>query len=405
MHTKMNAKVQKLPIALWALALASFGIGTTELVPMGLLPTMAKDLEVSLFSAGLLISVYALGVVVGVPLLSLFSTKIQRKTLLLLLVGGFVFGNLLCAWAPNYIFLMIARVIVSFMHGTFFGESYVIAAKLAPSEKRTSALALVSSGLTLSTVLGAPLGTYLGLTYGWRVPFYVIASIGVISFIAIVYFVPSMTQEKVASLHKQTSVLRRPSVVLALCMTVFGIAGVFTVLTYITPMLEQLTRVSPHDVSTILLVYGVGTLIGNFVGAKFADKRLMQTLLVVLTLLAVVLVSLTFSIYHPIVAIITIFFWGVAAFASIPPLQMRILQKSSDAPQFASGLNVAAFNLGNALGAFIGGLVVENPFLNLPSLPWIAALVTLIGVFFTIISMLVDKKTTQRKGVLINDSF
>jgi DHA1 family inner membrane transport protein len=403
MHVKTDGKTQKLPIALWALALASFGIGTTELVPMGLLPTMAKDLEVSLFSAGLLISVYALGVVVGVPLLSLFSTKIQRKTLLLLLVGGFIFGNLLCAWAPNYIFLMIARVVVSFMHGTFFGESYVVAARLAP-EKQTSALALVSSGLTLSTVLGAPLGTYLGLTFDWRVPFYVIAGIGLISFVAIVYFVPNMTQQKVASLRKQTSVLRRPSVVLALCMTVFGIAGVFTVLTYITPMLEQLTRVSPHDVSAILLVYGVGTLIGNFVGAKFADKRLMPTLLVVLTLLAVVLASLTFSIYHPIVAIITIFFWGVAAFASIPPLQMRILEKSSDAPQFASGLNVAAFNLGNALGAFLGGVVVENPALNLSSLPWIAAFVTLIGVIFTIISMLFDKKL-RRKGDLINDPF
>ncbi|MXQ52266.1 MFS transporter [Shimazuella alba] len=405
MYIKTDEKAQKLPIALWALALASFGIGTTELVPMGLLPTIANDLEVSLFAAGLLISVYALGVVVGVPLLSLISTKIQRKTLLLLLVGGFVFGNLLCAWAPNYIFLMIARVVVSFMHGTFFGESYVVAARLAPPEKQTSALALVSSGLTLSTVLGAPLGTYLGLTFDWRMPFYVIAGIGLVSFIAIAYFVPNMTQQKVASLRKQASVLRRPSVVMALCMTVFGIAGVFTVLTYITPMLEQLTRVSSHDVSAILLVYGMGTLIGNFAGAKFADKRLMPTLLVVLTLLAVVLASLTFSIYHPIAAIITIFFWGVAAFASIPPLQMRILEKSSDAPQFASGLNVAAFNLGNALGAFLGGLVMKDPALNLSSLPWIAAFVTLIGVIFTIISMLFDKKQLRRKGALIHDSF
>ncbi|AKG37986.1 arabinose transporter permease [Paenibacillus durus ATCC 35681] len=379
-----------MPIALWALTLASFGIGTTELVPMGLLPTIAEDLKVSLFAAGLLITGYALGVVIGVPFVSVIFSRISRKNLLLLLVGGFAIGNLLCAWAPNYTFLMIARVICAFMHGTFFGESYVVAAKLAPSGKQTSALALVSLGLTLSTVLGAPLGTYLGLAYNWRMPFYVIAGIGVIAFMAIALLLPGVKQEQVASLRKQFGVLRRPQVLLALMMTVFGIGGVFTVLTYITPMLEQITGVSSHGVSAILLIYGIGTLVGNIVGAKLADRWLLPTLLGALIVLAVVLTSLTFTIHNPIAAIITIFIWGGSAFASIPPLQMHILEKASDAPQFASGLNVAAFNMGNALGAFLGGIVIENPSLHLSALPWVAALVTFVGVFLTLVSLRID---------------
>ncbi|WP_199614157.1 MFS transporter [Paenibacillus alkalitolerans] len=385
--------MNRMPIALWALTLASFGIGTTELVPMGLLPTIAEDLEVSLFAAGLLITGYALGVVIGVPFVSIIFSRISRKNLLLLLVGGFAIGNLLCAWAPNYTFLMIARIICAFMHGTFFGESYVVAAKLAPPDKQTSALALVALGLTLSTVLGAPLGTYLGLVYDWRMPFYVIAGIGTIAFVAIALLVPSMKQEQVASLRKQVGVLRRPQVLLALMMTVFGIGGVFTVLTYITPMLEQITGVDSHDVSAILLIYGIGTLVGNIVGAKLADRWLMPTLLGALIVLAVVLTSLTFTVHNPIATIITIFIWGVSAFASIPPLQMHILEKASDAPQFASGLNVAAFNMGNALGAFLGGIVIENPSLNLSALPLVAALVTFVGVFLTFVSLRIDKKT------------
>jgi DHA1 family inner membrane transport protein len=392
MHVEAEKKTQSIPIALWALALASFGIGTTELVPMGLLPVMAEDLDVSLFAVGLLITGYALGVVAGVPIISLLSAKISRKFLLLLLTGGFAAGNLLCALAPNYSFLLLARLVVSFMHGTFFGESYVVAAKLAPPHKQTSALSFVAAGLTLSTVLGAPLGTLLGLSYGWRTPFYVIAGIGVLSFVAIAWLIPSLKQEEVAPLRKQVGVLRRPHVILALLMTVFGFGGVFTALTYITPMLEQLTKVPSHDVSAILLVYGIGSLVGNFAGAKLADRRLMPTLLTVLTALAFDLGSLTFSIYHPAAATITVFLWGIAAFASIPPLQMRILEKASDAPQFASGLNVAAFNLGNALGAFLGGLVMENSSLNLQALPWTAALVTLIGVVFTGISMFLESK-------------
>jgi DHA1 family inner membrane transport protein len=384
--------MNRMPIALWALTLASFGIGTTELVPMGLLPSIAEDLKVSLFAAGLLITGYALGVVVGVPLVSIIFSRISRKNLLLLLVGGFAIGNLLCAWAPNYTVLMIARVICAFMHGTFFGESYVVAVKLAPTNKQTSALALVAAGLTLSTVLGAPLGTYLGLAYNWRMPFYVIAGIGVIAFVAIALLVPSMKQEQVASLRKQVGVLRRPQVVLALMMTVFGIGGVFTVLTYITPMLEQITRVASRDVSVILLIYGIGTLVGNIVGAKLADRWLIPTLLGALIVLAVVLSSLTFIVHNPIATIITFFIWGGSAFASIPPLQMHILEKASDAPQFVSGLNVAAFNMGNALGAFLGGIVIENPSLHLSALPWVAALVTFIGVFLTLVSLRIDKK-------------
>jgi DHA1 family inner membrane transport protein len=384
--------MNRMPIALWALTLASFGIGTTELVPMGLLPSIAEDLKVSLFAAGLLITGYALGVVIGVPLVSIIFSRISRKNLLLLLVGGFAIGNLLCAWAPNYTVLMIARVICAFMHGTFFGESYVVAVKLAPTNKQTSALALVAAGLTLSTVLGAPLGTYLGLAYNWRMPFYVIAGIGVIAFVAIALLVPSMKQEQVASLRKQVGVLRRPQVVLALMMTVFGIGGVFTVLTYITPMLEQITRVASRDVSVILLIYGIGTLVGNIVGAKLADRWLIPTLLGALIVLAVVLSSLTFIVHNPIATIITFFIWGGSAFASIPPLQMHILEKASDAPQFVSGLNVAAFNMGNALGAFLGGIVIENPSLHLSALPWVAALVTFIGVFLTLVSLRIDKK-------------
>ncbi|WP_311775210.1 MFS transporter [Alkalihalobacillus sp. TS-13] len=400
----MDKKTQSLPIALWALTLATFGIGTTELVPMGLLPTIAHDLEVSLFATGLLITGYALGVVVGVPVLSLFSSRVSRKTLLLMLIAGFSIGNILCALAPNYTFLMIARIVVSFMHGSFFGESYVMAAKLAPPDKKTSALALVATGLTLSTVLGAPLGTYLGLTYGWRVPFYVITGIGVLSLAAMAWLIPSMKQEDIPSLRKQARVLRRPQVLLALSMTVFGIGGVFTVFTYITPLLEQITGIASQDVATILLVYGIGSLVGNIIGGKLSDWRLMPTLLGCLVALTIVLTGMTFTIHHPIMAIISIFIWGIVAFAPIPPLQMYILEKSSDAPQFASGLNVAAFNLGNALGAFLGGLTMENPLLNLQALPWVAASVTSIGVVLTIVSVRVDIKILEKRDIYYDES-
>ncbi|WP_206107353.1 MFS transporter [Paenibacillus apii] len=384
--------MNRMPIALWALTLASFGIGTAELVPMGLLTTIAEDLKVSLFEAGLLVTGYALGVVIGVPLVSIIFSRISRKNLLLFLVGGFAIGNLLCAWAPNYTFLMIARIICAFMHGTFFGESYVVAAKLAPPNKQTSALALVASGLTLSTVLGAPLGTFLGLAYNWRMPFYVISGIGAIAFLAIALLVPAVKQEQVASLRKQVGVLRRPQVLLALMMTVFGFGGVFTALTYITPMLEQITGVSSQDVSAILLVYGIGSLVGNIAGAKLADRWLMPTLLGVLILLAVVLTSLTFTLHHVMAAIITIFIWGGSAFASISPLQMHILDQASDAPQFASGLNVAAFNMGNALGAFLGGMIIEHPLFGLAALPLAAALVTTAGVALTAASLVLERK-------------
>lgn len=382
-----------MPIALLALTAGAFGIGTTEFVIMGLLLQVSADLQVSIAAAGLLISGYALGVAVGAPLLTIATRRMPRKTVLLALMAIFTLGNLACALAPNYETLMAARVITSLAHGTFFGVGSVVATGLVPPERRASAIAIMFTGMTAATLFGVPAGAWLGLHFGWRAAFWAVTLIGVAAFAILALFVPRGSAEAPsASLREEVAVLARPQVLLGLAMTVFGFGGVFVVYTYIQPLLTQLTGVSEAAVSPILLVFGGGLAIGNLLGGRLADRALMPALLGTLLALAVALGAMRWLIHTPWTAMVFVLLLGIAAFATVAPLQLRVLDKAAGAGQnLAASLNIAAFNLGNALGAWAGGVVIERgP--GLQALGWVAALLTLAGLAIALWSRALDRR-------------
>ncbi|MDR6518145.1 DHA1 family inner membrane transport protein [Variovorax paradoxus] len=382
-----------MPIALLALTAGAFGIGTTEFVIMGLLMQVSTDLHVSITAAGLLISGYALGVAVGAPVLTIATRKLPRKTVLLALMAIFTLGNLACALAPNYEMLMAARVITSLAHGTFFGVGSVVATGLVPPERRASAIAIMFTGLTAATLLGVPAGAWLGLHFGWRSTFWAVTLIGVLAFAVLSVFVPRVKgSAKPAPLREELGVLARPQVLLGLAMTVLGFAGVFVVYTYIQPLLTQVTGLSESAVSPILLVFGGGLAVGNLLGGKLADRAPMAAVFGTLVALAVVLGAMQFTIGTPFTAVVFVGLLGIASFATVAPMQLRVLEKASGSGQnLASSLNIAAFNLGNALGAWVGGVVIDHgP--GLRALGWVAAAITLLGLAIALWSRALDRR-------------
>lgn len=385
-----------MPIALLALTAGAFGIGTTEFVIMGLLMQVSTDLQVSITAAGLLISGYALGVAVGAPVLTIATRKLPRKTVLLALMAIFTLGNLACALAPNYEMLMAARVVTSLAHGTFFGVGSVVATGLVAPERRASAIAIMFTGLTAATLLGVPFGAWLGLHFGWRSAFWAVTLIGLLALAVLAAFVPRVKGEAApAPLREELAVLARPQVLLGLAMTVLGFAGVFVVFTYIQPLLTQVTGLSESAVSPILLVFGGGLAVGNILGGKLADRAPMAAVLGTLVALAVVLGAMQFTIGTPFAAVVFVGLLGVASFATVAPMQLRVLEKASGAGQnLASSLNIAAFNLGNALGAWVGGVVIDHgP--GLRALGWVAALLTLVGLAIALWSRSLDRRAPR----------
>ncbi|WP_027817894.1 MFS transporter [Paraburkholderia bannensis] len=380
-----------MPIPLLALAISAFAIGTTEFLIMGLLPDVARDLGVTIPAAGLLVSGYALGVAVGAPVLAVLTSRMPRKLALQLLMGVFIVGNVMCAMAGNYSLLMVARVVASFAHGSFFGIGAVVAASLVPQEKRASAIALMFTGLTLATVLGVPFGTAIGQQFGWRVAFWIVSALGVISLIGVTVLVPNKHDSGPVSLGREVRVLRDPQVWMALGMTVLGFGGVFVVFTYIAPILEQVSGFSPHGVTLMLVLFGVGLTLGNTLGGKLADRALMPSLMGILVALAVVMAIFTKTSHSSVAAAITLFVWGIAAFATVPPLQMRVVAKAAAAPNLASTLNIGAFNMGNALGAWLGGLAIARG-VALDALPWVAAVVAIAALLLTWIAARMDSR-------------
>ena len=391
-----------LPIALLALTAGAFGIGTTEFVIMGLLMQVSSDLGVSIASAGLLISGYALGVAVGAPLLTIATRRVPRKTVLLALMAIFTLGNLACALAPNYEMLMAARVVTSLAHGTFFGVGSVVATGLVPPERRASAIAIMFTGLTVATMLGVPAGAWLGLHFGWRAAFWAVALIGVVAFAVLAVFVPrGQADAHPAPLRDELAVLARPQVWLGLAMTVLGFAGLFVVFTYIQPLLTQVTGLSDAAVSPVLLLFGAGLAVGNLLGGKLADRSLMPAVLGTLLALAAVLGVMHLVIQTPVTAVIFVTLLGVASFATVAPLQLRVLEQATGAGQnLASSLNIAAFNLGNALGAWVGGVVIAHgP--GLGALGWVAALLTLLGLAIALWSRALDMRAAPPEGAAV----
>ncbi|XAH23811.1 MFS transporter [Xylophilus sp. GW821-FHT01B05] len=382
-----------MPIALLALTAGAFGIGTTEFVIMGLLLQVSADLHVSIAAAGLLISGYALGVAIGAPVLTIATRKLPRKTVLLALMAIFTLGNLACALAPNYELLMAARVITALAHGTFFGVGAVVATGLVAPEKRASAIATMFTGLSVATLLGVPAGAWLGLHFGWRATFWAVAVIGVLAFAVLAAFVPrSQGSAPTGALREELAVLARPQVLLGLGMTVVGFAGVLTVYTYVQPLLTQIAGFSEAAVSPILLVFGGGIFVGNLLGGRWADRAPAGALLGSLVVLTLVLGAMGFALHSPIAAVAAIGLLGVASFLTVAPLQLWVLEKAHGAGQnLASSLNIAAFNLGNALGAWLGSMVIAHG-LGLGALTWVATAVTLAGLAIAAGSVLLERR-------------
>ncbi|TYK64690.1 MFS transporter [Colwellia echini] len=385
-----------MPLALLALALSAFAIGTTEFVIVGLLPTMAQDLNISIPSAGLLVSLYALGVAIGAPVLTAFTSKWNRKHVLLSVMGLFVLGNLVAWQAPSFEALIVARILTGLAHGVFFSIGSTIATGVVPKEKGASAIAIMFTGLTVALVTGVPLGTYIGQTFGWEATFLTVSILGLLAMIGSAILVPNnLKQAKPTSLASQFKVLTHPRLLLVYAITAVGYGGTFIAFTYLAPILNEISGFESSSVGLILLVYGISVAIGNIWGGKMADNfGPIKALTIIFSGLATILLMLNFTAYNPIAAVITILVWGAFAFGNVPGLQVYIVKLAEkytpDAVDVASGLNIAAFNVGIAIGSWGGGMIVEEH--GLMNTPWVGAVVVLIALIITRFSGSLDRK-------------
>lgn len=389
-----------MPLALLALTLSAFAIGTTEFVIVGLIPTMANDLQVSLPSAGLLVSLYALGVAIGAPVLTALTGKWNRKSVLLGVMSLFVIGNLLAWQAPGYPTLVVARILTGLAHGVFFSIGSTIATGLVPKEKAASAIAIMFTGLTVALVTGVPLGTYIGQQFGWQSTFLIVALLGLIALLGSMLLVPrDLPQPPATKLVAQLKVLTQPRLLLVYAITALGYGGTFTAFTFLAPILEQVSGFSTHMISLIMLVYGGSVAVGNLWGGKLADKMgPIKALTLIFTGLAAILLVFNITAFNPLAAVATILIWGAFAFGNVPGLQVYVVKLAErytpDAVDVASGLNIAAFNVGIALGAWGGGTIVAKA--GLMHTPWVGALVVLVALLLTRISGYLDRKENTK---------
>ncbi|MGQ2992388.1 MULTISPECIES: MFS transporter [Variovorax] len=386
-----------MPIALLALTLSAFAIGTTEFVIVGLIPTVAADLGIGLPSAGLLVSLYALGVAIGAPVLTALTGKLPRKALLLGLMALFTVGNLLAWKAPSYETLVAARILTGLAHGVFFSIGSTIATGLVPKEKAASAIAIMFTGLTVALVTGVPLGTFIGQHFGWRETFLAVSALGVIAFVGSWIFVPSDIRHTApASLAQQAKVLAEPRLLLVYAKTAIGYGGSFIPFTFLAPILTDVAGFSAGAVGWVMLVYGVSVAVGNIWGGKLADRLgPIPALKIIFALLAAVLLLFNFAAPHKWFAVVAVLLWGAVAFGNVPGLQVYVVKQAErftpQAVDVASGLNIAAFNLGIAGAAWAGGLIVTH--LGLMHTPWIGALVVLVSLALTQWSGVLDRRS------------
>ena len=389
-----------MPIALFALTLSAFAIGTTEFVIVGLVPTIAQDLGVSLPSAGLLVSLYAAGVAVGAPVLTALTGRFNRKWVLLGLMTLFIAGNLLAWQAPGYGSLITARILTGLAHGVFFSIGSTIATSLVAKDKEASAIAIMFTGLTVALVTGVPLGTWIGQTFGWRATFLVVSALGLLALIGSALLIPgNLNRSAPATLGQQLKVLTHPRLLLVYAITILGYGGTFTAFTFLAPILEQTTGFAPSMVSLIMLVYGASVAIGNLYGGRLADRLgPIPALTLIFAGLVAILLVLSVSAVHPVAAVLTILVWGAFAFGNVPGLQVYVVKLAEryvpEAVDVASGLNIAAFNIGIALGSVVGGQVVTH--LALTDTAWIGAIIVLAALVLTRLSGRLDQRRAAR---------
>ncbi|MEV6174195.1 MFS transporter [Streptomyces sp. NPDC051954] len=387
-----------MPLALLALAIGAFGIGTTEFVIMGVLPQVADDFGVTIPTAGWLVSGYALGVVVGAPLLTALGTKVSRKKMLMFLMALFVVGNALSALSPSFGVMLIGRIVASLAHGAFFGIGSVVAADLVAPEKKASAISLMFMGLTVANVVGVPGGTYIGQAAGWRVTFTIVAALGIVGLLGVAKLVPETGRPQSGNVRTEFAAFRNVQVWLAMAMTVLGYGGVFAAITYITPMMTEVAGYTEGAVTWLLVLFGIGMFLGNLLGGRFADRALMPMLFATLAALTAALLLFTATAHDKVLAAITLSLIGALGFATVPPLQKWVLDQASAAPTLASAANIGAFNLGNALAAWLGGIVIAAG-LGYTAPNWVGALLSGTALLLAFLAAHLDRRTRAASRV------
>ncbi|WP_067819383.1 MFS transporter [Nocardia inohanensis] len=380
-----------MPLALIALAIGAFGIGTTEFVIMGLLPEVAGEFAVTIPTAGWLVTGYALGVVLGAPIMTVLGTKVPRKRMLMLLMGLFIAGNLLSAVAPAFGIMLLGRIVASLAHGAFFGIGAVVAAELVAPDQKAGAIATMFTGLTIANVVGVPLGTLIGQHVGWRVTFAVVALLGVAGLVGIAKLVPELPKPEDVRVRQEVAAFSNIQVLLAMGMTVLGFGAVFAAITYIAPMMTTVAGFADTSVSWLLILLGLGMVAGNLLGGRFADRALMPMLYGSLAALSLTLMLFTVTAHVKVLAAVTLFLVGALGFASVPSLQKRVLDHAHSAPTLASAMNIGAFNLGNALAAWLGGLVLAGGF-GYTAPNWVGAAMAAAALGLAVLSAALERR-------------
>jgi len=376
-----------MPAALFALAIGAFGIGLTEFVIAGILPQIASDFGVDIPTAGLMATTYALGVFVGAPILTVLGARVPRKTMLIGLALVFTLGNILTALAPTFPMALAGRILTSFNHGTFFGIGSIIAASLVAKDRQASAIAFMFSGLTLANLFGVPAGTWLAQVYDWRLVFWLIAGIGLVTILSVALLVPRIKAGKAIALKAELRAFADPQVLLAMGITVFGPAAYFTSITYIAPMMVEEAGFSDSGVAWLMVLFGLGLAVGNWVGGRFADRSLFGTLFVTLAAQAAVLFAFWLGVSNGVLASAAVFLMAAFGFATVSPIQKLVMDRANraGAPTMAASVNIGMFNLGNAIGAWVGGATIAAGF-GLASPNWAGAILSLIALGLALVA-------------------
>ncbi len=395
----MSLDKKQSTLALLALAISAFAIGTTEFISVGLLPLIANDLQISVTTAGLTVSLYALGVTVGAPILTSITSSMSRKSLLLWIMVIFIIGNSIAASATSIGVLLIARVISAFSHGVFMSIGSTIAADLVPENRRASAISIMFTGLTVATVTGVPLGTFMGQQFGWRMAFIIIIIVGIIALIANSILVPSSLRKGTRTTFRdQFKLVTNGRLLLLFMITALGYGGTFVVFTYLSPMLQDITGFKEGTVAVILLVYGIAIAIGNMVGGKLSNHNPIRALFYMFIVQAVILFILMFTAPFKIAGLITIFLMGVLAFMNVPGLQVYVVMLAErfvpTGVDVASAINIAAFNAGIAIGSYLGGIITDS--IGLIHTSWVGALMVLMAAILAGWSASLEGKDQKR---------
>lgn len=395
----MSLDKKQSTLALLALAISAFAIGTTEFISVGLLPLIANDLQISVTTSGLTVSLYALGVTFGAPVLTSITSSMSRKSLLLWIMVIFIIGNSMAASATSIGMLLVARILSAFSHGVFMSIGSTIAADLVPENRRASAISIMFSGLTVATVTGVPLGTFIGQQFGWRMAFLIIIGVGVVALIANSILVPSSLRKGTrTTLRDQFKLVTNGRLLLLFTITALGYGGTFVVFTYLSPMLQEITGYKEGTVAVILLVYGIAIAIGNMAGGKLSNRKPILALFYMFIVQAVILFILMFTAPFKIAGLITIFFMGLLAFMNVPGLQVYVVMLAErfvpTGVDVASAINIAAFNAGIAIGSYLGGMITDS--IGLIHTSWVGALMVLIAAILTGWSVSLERK--DQKG-------